>query len=76
MIAHKNFLTMKYFQTTVLILLDTRALVRFMNEESTAIVPVGRLEKKDTIEYNGSCKVKWSNQKRYHAFLLFSGKDL
>ena len=52
---------------------DTHALVRFLDDQSTAIVPVTRIQKKECVEYNGSCKVKWSNMKTYHAFLLFSG---
>lgn len=55
------------------IILDTHALVRFLEDERTGLVPVGRIEKKDTLEYNGSCKVKWSNGKKYQAFLLVSG---
>ena len=59
--------------TNVLILLDTHALVRFMDGECMAIVPVRRIERKEIIEYNGLCKVKWSNNKTYNTFLLFSG---
>ena len=66
------FLVFMYYDC-VQILSDTHALVKFLNDERTAIVPVTRIEKKDCIEYNGSCKVKWSNMKTYHAFLLFSG---
>ena len=40
--------------SNVLILLDTHALMRFMDEECTAIVPVKTIEKKDTVEYNGT----------------------
>ena len=55
--------------------LDTHALVKFLEEpdEPTCIVPINRIEKKETLEYNGSCKVIWSNRKSYKAFLLFSG---
>lgn len=56
--------------------LDTHALVRFLEDKCTAIVPVGSIEKKDNLEYNGSCKVKWSNRKLYYAFLLFSGTEI
>ena len=59
--------------SNVLILLDTHALVQFMDKDCTAIVPVKRIEKKDTVEYNGLCNIKWNNNKTYHAFLLFSG---
>ena len=52
---------------------DTHALVQFLDDECTAIVPIERVEDKENLEYNGSCKVKWSNRKIYHAFLLFSG---
>ena len=47
-----------------------------MEEECTAIVPVRRIERKEVVEYGGSCKVKWSNDRIYHAFLLFSGMYL
>ena len=63
---------MMYFNS-VQFFLDTHVLVRFLNDECTAIVPLARIEKKDCLEYNGSCKVKWSDMKTYHAFLLFSG---
>lgn len=52
---------------------DTHALVKFLEEDSTAIVPVSRIEKKETLEYNGSCSVRWSNRKIYKGFLLMSG---
>ena len=42
---------------------DTHALVKSLDDECTAIVPVIRIEKKDCVEYNGSCKVKWSSMK-------------
>ena len=59
---------------SVHIISDTHALIRFLEDERTAIVPVAEIVKKDgQIEYNGSCRVKWSNMKMYHAFLLFSG---
>lgn len=53
--------------------LDTHALVKFLEEDSTAIVPVSRIEKKETLEFNGSCSVRWSNRKIYKGFLLMSG---
>ena len=52
---------------------DTHALVKFLDEDCTSIVPVAWIEKKDDIEHNGSSKVKWSNNNLYYAFLLFSG---
>ena len=55
---------------------DTHSLVKFLDEDCTSIAPVARIEKKDDLEYNGSCKVKWSNNKLYHAFPLFSGAYL
>ena len=61
------------YYDSVQIVSDTHALVRFLADERTAIVPVSRIVKKDCVEYNGSCKVKWSDMKTYHAFLLFSG---
>ena len=44
-----------------------------MNEDSTAIVPVGRINHKQELEYNGLCDVIWSDKKKYRAFLIFSG---
>ena len=52
---------------------DTHALVKFLDEDSTAIVPVKIIKKKENLEYHGSCTVTWSNKKLYKAFLLFSG---
>ena len=52
---------------------DTRALVRFLEEDSTAIVPVNRIKDKEELEYGGSCSVLWSNKKVYKAFLICSG---
>lgn len=49
---------------------DTHALVKLLDEDKTAIVPVTRVKKKETLEYNGSCSVLWSNKKTYKAFLL------
>ena len=55
---------------------DTHALVRFLEEDSTAIVPVNRIKDKEEFEYGGSCAVLWSNKKVYKAFLICSGMYL
>jgi len=47
--------------------------VRFIEEDSTAIVPVDRIKEKETLEYGGSCAVVWGNKKAYKAFLICSG---
>ena len=52
---------------------DTHALVRFLEEDSTAIIPIHRIRAKETLEYGGSCTVLWSNKKVYKAFLISSG---
>lgn len=52
---------------------DTHALMRFLEEDSTSIVPVQRIQQKDALEYGGSCGVMWSNKKVYKAFLICSG---
>ena len=55
---------------------DTHALVRFIEEDKTAVVPVDRIQRKDTLEYGGSCRVVWSNKKIYKAFLICSGTSV
>ena len=52
---------------------DTHALVRFLEEDVTSIVPVQRIQRKEILEYGGSCGVVWSNKKVYKAFLICSG---
>jgi len=37
--------------------------VRFIEEDSIAIVPVDLIKEKDTLEFGGSCAVVWSNKK-------------
>ena len=56
-----------YAHDSVQIFSDTHALVRFLDDECTAIVPVTRIEKKDCVEYNGSCRVKWSTMCFYRS---------
>lgn len=51
---------------------DIHVLVRFIKEDKTGVVPVDRIQCKDTLEYGGSCRVVWSN-KIYNAFLICSG---
>ena len=52
---------------------DTHALVRFIEVDSTVIIPVYRIKEKETLEFGGSCTVVWSNKKVYKAFLISSG---
>ena len=52
---------------------DTHALVKFIDEDCPGIVPLKRLVQKENIEYNGSCDVRWSNGKLYRAFLICLG---
>lgn len=51
---------------------DTHALVDFLEEDATAIVPISHLKKKENLEHGGSCLVLWS-EKVYKAFLICSG---
>ena len=52
---------------------DTHALVDFLEEDATGIVPVSHLKKKENLEHGGSCLVKWSDEKVYKAFLICTG---
>lgn len=52
---------------------DTHALVQFLDEDATAIVPISRLKDPENLEHGGTCIVKWSNKKEYKALLLCSG---
>ena len=54
-------------------IIDSHALVRFLEEDKTAVIPVQRIQQKDTLEYGGSSHILWSNKKRYHAFFICSG---
>ena len=47
---------------------DTHALIKFLEEDATAIIPVHRIQKKETLEYGGLCGVVWSNKKVYKGF--------
>ena len=51
-----------------LIFEDTRALVKFLERDSTAIVPVQQIQKKETLEYGGSCAILWCNIKSIRLF--------
>ena len=55
------------------VFLDTHALVQFLEEDATAIVPVSRLKEQENLEHGGSCIVTWSNKKAYKAMLICSG---
>ena len=37
--------------------LDTHALVKFIEEDCSGIVPLKRLVQKESVEYDGSCSV-------------------
>lgn len=52
---------------------DTHALVDFLEEDATGIVPVSHLKKKENLEHGGSCLVMWSDEKVYKAFLICTG---
>ena len=52
---------------------DTHGLIKFLDENSTAIVPVNLIQKKETLEYGGTCGVVWSYKKVYNGFLICSG---
>ena len=52
---------------------DTHALVQFLDEDSTAIVPISRLKEQEHLEHGGSCIITWSDKKQYKALLLCSG---
>ena len=47
--------------------------MKFIDEDCPGIVPLKRLVQKENVEYNGSCRVRWSNGKIYQAFLICSG---
>ena len=49
---------------------DTHALVQFLDEDSTAIVPISRLKEQEHLEHGGSCIITWSDKKQYKALLL------
>ena len=51
---------------------DTHALVKFLEEEATSIVPVKSIQEKKIPQYNGSYSMVWSNKMIYKAVLLFS----
>ena len=65
--------SIELYTYTFVCCLDTHALVRFLEEQSTAIVPIARVQEKETLEYGGSCAVKWRNKKVYKGFLIYSG---
>ena len=61
------FIVLMYYQALYLVL-DTHALVKFIDEDCPGIVPLKRLVQKENTEYNGSCGVRWSNRKVYKSF--------
>lgn len=60
----------------LVVIIDSHALVRFLEEDSTSIVPLWRIEDKENLEYGGSCRVVWSNKKVYKAFLICTGMGI
>jgi len=64
---------------TLLNILDTRALVKFCEEDTTAIVPVNRISidgitDGTKVSEGKRCYVRWSNRKSYEASFIISGK--
>ena len=47
--------------------------MKFIDEDCPGIVPLKRLVQKENVEYNGLCRVRWSNGKIYQGFLICSG---
>ena len=54
------------------LILDTHALVHFNEDNTSAIVPIKRLEKEDNLTTGHQCSVLWSN-KKYSGILMCSG---
>ena len=52
---------------------DTHALVHFVDEDKTSIVPLRRLDKKDDLCTGDTCSVAWTDKKKYQGTLIFSG---
>ena len=52
---------------------DTHALVYFLDERKTSIVPLKRVDKKDGMRTGEACDVMWSDKKRYQGTLIFTG---
>ena len=49
------------------------ALVEFVEEECTAVVPLQRISKHDDLRAGQRVKVLWDNRKEYPAIFLLSG---
>lgn len=56
-----------YLNLSVASYLDTHTLVRFL-DDCTSVVPVQRIQNKETREFGGSYKVVWSKRKIYKVF--------
>ena len=52
--------------------LETHVLVQFPEEDSTAIVPIGRVS--GELKEGSPCNVLWNNRKVYPAIFLYSGQ--
>ena len=52
---------------------DTHALVQFDEDHSSSIIPLNRVQKVEELCEGGSCKVQWSDKKRYGCILICSG---
>ena len=48
-------------------------LVHFESDDSTSIIPMKRLERKDELSVGGRCCITWSNNKKYEGTIMFSG---
>lgn len=51
-------------------------LVQFQDEDTSAIVPIKRLKKKDHLKIGDECEVTWSDKKVYSGLVVFSGISL
>ena len=55
------------------LILDTHVLVDFNEDNTSAIVPIKRLEKVDNLTTGQQCSVLLSNKKKYPGILMCSG---
>ena len=48
-------------------------LVQFQDEDTSAIVLIKRLKRKDYLKIGDECEVTWSDKKIYPGLVVFSG---
>ena len=53
-------------------ILETHVLVYFPEENSTGVVPIGRVSGK--LKEGSPCRILWDNRKWYPAIFLYSGE--